>query len=292
MAGIESSNSLSDRLLTKAQILEEKLAQLESKKQLGHSASDGAISANRFQQAARESFDTLPLSEKKRLNRFQQAARKVLQEVGIVSHWRKVGDNKRVAPEVPPQKATAFRRKSMPNLKVAVNPRVPGKGPRRVTFCSNSGNSVEEAFTPYGKKYGAHPEDFYFNEDGLMVLEASDDKKDVMAVKVGDMIECTSDEVLYHSKPMPFCGFKDNRAVVLGQQITIQTRRGTWVQDDVGWLQLLTPDHSGPAFQTVTPKEKLRFAIPRVPVMVKCWQKTVDILTVMHTSARTSPECQ
>lgn len=269
MDGTESSSSLPDRLLTKAEILEQKIALMESKKQLGHSASDGASSADRFQQAAREPFDTLPMSQKKGLNRFQQAARKVLQEVGIVSRWQKVVDDSRVAPAVPPQKATKFRRKSMPGLEIAVNSRVPGKGPRRVTFCSNSGNSVEEAFTPYGKKYGAKPEDFYFNEDGLMVLEASDDKKDVMAVKVGDMIECTSDEVQYHTKPMPFCGFEDSKAVVLGQQITIQARRGTWVQDDVGWLQLLTADRSGPAFQTVTPKEKLRFAVPRVPVMGK-----------------------
>jgi hypothetical protein len=125
-----------------------------------------------------------------------------------------------------------------------------------------------EAFTPYCKKYGAHPDDFFFDDKGHMVLVTSTQSDaDVLEVKENDAIECVLERgVDYHTRPQfssPLLAPK--RSVTLGDQVLVKKRCGEWVQDAFGWLPLMP--HGRPGFQVVVPKEKLKYATPRVPVM-------------------------
>merc|ERR1740130_1480605 len=63
------------------------------------------------------------------------------------------------------------RRSSMPALKIACG--LPKKDARRCSF-SEDKVEVHEAFTPYGKKYGAAPNDFNLDGEGKMVLVSSE----------------------------------------------------------------------------------------------------------------------
>jgi len=144
-----------------------------------------------------------------------------------------------------------------------------GKLKRRVNFGAEVATPKEvfEAFTPYGKKYGAHPDDFFFDSEGHMVLTTSHTKNaDVSNVKVKDMIECMEDEgVEYRTEPELAARFEKPCFVSLGDRVTVLEILDEWVRDSIGWLPLHKKDH--PAFQVVVSKDKLRFVKARVPVM-------------------------
>mmetsp|Transcript_119859 Transcript_119859/g.219499 ORF Transcript_119859/g.219499 Transcript_119859/m.219499 type:complete len:323 (-) Transcript_119859:4-972(-) len=169
----------------------------------------------------------------------------------------------------PPQ--AGGRRRSLPCLKVSTRAeKTSDAPPRRVSF---GGGSPElfEAFTPYCKKYGAHPADFYFDSEGHMVLEeevdSDDDEGGLGKVKVGDTLECIVDcGVGYRKKPQMTARFDDLRTLEVEQQIKVLQRCGGWIRDSVGWLPLTIK--STPVFEIVVPKEKLKYATPRVAVSV------------------------
>lgn len=142
-----------------------------------------------------------------------------------------------------------------------------GKGvtmERRVSF--GDGMELFEAFTPYCKKYGAHPDDFFFDEKGHMVLVTSSQSDvDLLNVKPDDTIECIAERVDYHTKPQLSARHSKKICVALGEQVLVKKRCGEWVQDSRGWLPVLLKNR--PAFQVVVPKEQLRYATSRVGVM-------------------------
>jgi len=158
-------------------------------------------------------------------------------------------------PELPP--ISCFKPQGTPTGKRLLR--------RRVSF--GDADEFSEAFTPYSRKYGTHPRDFYFDEQGLMVLEKSSDA-DLIHVKAADTIECVLDSgVDYHWRPQLNASFKVTQSVQLGEQILVKKRCGEWVQDKIGWLPLFTGEGKGHAFQVIVPKEELRYATPRVAVM-------------------------
>jgi len=136
---------------------------------------------------------------------------------------------------------------------------------RRVSF--GDGQELFEAFTPYGKKYGAHPDDFFFDAKGHMVLTTSaETDADVLEVKADDILECLrEDGVDYYTRPQLSARLSKRKTVGLGEQVVVKKRCGEWIQDSVGWLPLLVGTKR--AFEVVVPKEKLRYATARVPVM-------------------------
>lgn len=124
-----------------------------------------------------------------------------------------------------------------------------------------------EGFTPYSKKYGAHPDDFFFDSGGRMVLATSHDAQTgIHNVKENDTIECVVDcGVDYRTKPQMSACFEKARTVALGDQVRVKLCCDQWVQDSIGWLPLRIKDD--PMFQVVVPKEKLQCVRARVPVM-------------------------
>lgn len=118
-------------------------------------------------------------------------------------------------------------------------------GLRKVKFRSSA--SLITDFTPYGEVYGAHPSTFCFDAYGHMIRPAVVPQhqclEELMAVDLGNMLECTSHSKVYYStKPHVSNQFEDMRAVEEGDQIEVLERRGKWVFDGVGWLPLLLLD--------------------------------------------------
>jgi len=139
---------------------------------------------------------------------------------------------------------------------------------RRVSF--GDASELFEAFTPYCKKYGAHPDDFYFDSKGHMVLVASTQSDvDVLDIKVNDAIECILEMgVQHYEEPESKVRLDKLPNVVMGETFIVKKRCGNWVHDNVGWLPLLIRDNA--CFQVVVPEDKLRYATARVPVMSVC----------------------
>lgn len=156
------------------------------------------------------------------------------------------------------------RRRSLPCLKVSTTKVVESGEKRRVSFGGGSPD-LYEAFTPYCKKYGAHPSEFYFDAEGHMVLEDLDGLED--DVKVGDTLECVVDcGVTYRKKPQMTARFDDLRTLDLSSQTKVLQRCGDWVRDSVGWLPLTI--NSTPVLEVIVPKEKLKYGNCRVAVAV------------------------
>jgi hypothetical protein len=169
---------------------------------------------------------------------------------------------------IPPRPA---RRASLPCLKVSTSKRPDfaesgGDMPRRhVSFIDRQ--ELFEAFTPYSKKYGAHPDDFFFDNEGRMVLTSSSEtEKDVHDLEAKDTIECLVEGgVDYHKKPQFGSLLDKQQKVALGDQLIVKRRFREWVQDKSGWLPLFVKGKR--AFEVVVPKEQLKYATARVPVM-------------------------
>lgn len=194
-------------------------------------------------------------------------ARRVLLGNRIVGHWRNETGSRKVAPQ---GSSLLMRRHSVPCLKVATNKEqdVGDKTmKRRVSF--GDGQELFESFTPYCKKYGAHPDDFFFDESGNMVLVSSSEPgMDILEVGQGDSIECILDEgVEYRTKPHMASRAKKHQEVSLGDKLVVRNRKEEWVQvkENLGWVPLLVDGEA--AFKVVVEKDKLKYASPRVAVM-------------------------
>jgi len=127
-------------------------------------------------------------------------------------------------------------------------------------------DELYEAFTPYGKKYGAHPDEFFFDAEGHMVLAPSlrFNKKEkaeaVLDCKVADTIECVSDKGIdHHARPQLNAPLEKPQRVKFGQQLIIKKRCEDWVKDNIGWMPLVIGELA--VFQIVS------LGVSRVPVM-------------------------
>lgn len=216
------------------------------------------------------------------LQRFVSAAKKVSVVSSISKYWRKDSDTKSVsslaAPEVKIQAAEissilSRRQAANSTLKVmCAKEKEPGRvkpQKRRASFSDEPIETIGD-YTPYGKKYGAHPSDFEFSKDGRMELVSSrPDEKSILQVKPGDTIECIVDDgVKYRKQPQQATLMKPEKQMELGEEVVVVARSGPWVQDSIGWLPLLYGNDKS-AFKVVPQTGKRQYAPCRVGVMTR-----------------------
>lgn len=215
-------------------------------------------------------------SSKSALMRFKQMARSVSLGNTIVKFWQTEATGKtrssKVAAEPCRETSPISKRHSSPStLMVQCNKE---KNPLRLKIdkhvCFSPGEvEVFQDYTPYTKKYGAHPNDFEFTADGKMeLIESRPEETALLDVKSGDTLECmVTDGVRYRSKPQP--SKYSTGQVALGDEVVVKRRSGSWVQDSIGWLPLLQVDgrQCGEASFTVLQSQGNRFVTCRVPLM-------------------------
>lgn len=98
-------------------------------------------------------------------------------------------------------------------------------------------------FTPYGQKYGCHPNDFHFDKDGNMqkadLLSPASLLDALHDIDENDTLECVvACGVRYRQKPELTAHFADLVLVDFCGQIKVLERKGDWVRDEIGWVPL------------------------------------------------------
>jgi hypothetical protein len=235
-----------------------------------------------------------PITPKTPMQRFKSAAKSVSIANGIAKYWRKDSKDSDIksvsplaAPEIrmqSPEVSPILKRRaaSITGLKVmCAKEKEPCrlKPKKRMSFSDEPIETMGD-YTPYGKKYGAHPNDFEFSKDGRMELVSSrPDEKSILQVKVGDTIECILDAgVQYRTKPQLGQHTKPEQQIELGEEVVVIARSGPWVQDSIGWLPLLYTSEKA-AFKVVPPTGKRQYASCRVGVMTRQESKTSQAST-------------
>eukprot|EP00928_Gymnodinium_smaydae_P013885 TRINITY_DN15037_c0_g1_i1.p1 TRINITY_DN15037_c0_g1~~TRINITY_DN15037_c0_g1_i1.p1 ORF type:complete len:305 (-),score=52.35 TRINITY_DN15037_c0_g1_i1:221-1135(-) len=134
---------------------------------------------------------------------------------------------------------------------------------KRVDFCDD-GDECFESFTPYGKKYGVHPDDFYFDDNGEMVLVPDE----------GDTVECIAmGGVAYRTRAADAAYFPDMRGIKCGAKTLVKEKCNGWIKDKVGWLPI---DMNGKSLFKVVqmePKKKERPLTKTPSLPKKVWKE-------------------